>query len=59
MFCDFLQNAPDQQINAAGVASYGSVEQHVPGNPFAMAAEAVQPEARDTYLHGGIEERNY
>ncbi|XP_059613523.1 vesicular glutamate transporter 1 [Phlebotomus argentipes] len=56
-------NDPSQEISSTTkTVSYGAVE-HVAGNPFAypstIAEEPVQPEPRDTYLHGGVDERTY
>ena len=54
---------PSAQINATKTVSYGAVQQHVANNPFAyptaISEETVQPEARDTYLHGNPTERTY
>uniref|UniRef100_A0A182RFJ1 Uncharacterized protein n=1 Tax=Anopheles funestus TaxID=62324 RepID=A0A182RFJ1_ANOFN len=54
---------PMAQINATKTVSYGAVQQHVANNPFAypnaISEEPVQPEARDTYLHGNPTERTY
>ncbi|XP_050085285.1 vesicular glutamate transporter 1 [Anopheles aquasalis] len=54
---------PSAQINSTKTVSYGAM-QHVAGNPFAnptatISEEPVQPEARDTYLHGNPTERTY
>ncbi|XP_058059544.1 vesicular glutamate transporter 1 [Anopheles bellator] len=53
---------PAAQINSTKTLSYGAV-QHVATNPFAypnaISEETVQPEARDTYLHGNPTERTY
>lgn len=54
---------PAAQINSTKTVSYGAM-QHVAGNPFAnptatISEEPVQPEARDTYLHGNPTERTY
>lgn len=44
--------------------SYGATH-HVTNNPFAagavgeMMAENVQPTARDVYMHGTVDDRNY
>lgn len=53
---------PSAQINATKTVSYGAVS-HVAGNPFAypnvINEEPVQPEAKDSYLHGNPDERSY
>lgn len=53
---------PSAQINSTKTVSYGAVS-HVAGNPFAypdvISEEAVQPEAKDSYLHGNPAERSY
>lgn len=50
------------QINTTKAVNYGAVE-HVAGNPFAypnvISEETVQPDARDTYLHGNTADRSY
>lgn len=53
---------PSAQINSSKTVSYGAVS-HVAGNPFAypnvISEEPVQPEAKDSYLHGNPAERSY
>ncbi|XP_001654157.2 vesicular glutamate transporter 1 [Aedes aegypti] len=53
---------PSAQINTTKTVSYGAVS-HVAGNPFAypnvINEEPVQPEAKDSYLHGNPDERSY
>ncbi|XP_053694884.1 vesicular glutamate transporter 1 [Sabethes cyaneus] len=53
---------PSAQINSTKTVSYGAMS-HVAGNPFASAnyvsEEPVQPEAKDSYLHGNPAERSY
>lgn len=44
---------------------FGAPQQHVTNNPFASGAagnmmeENVQPMARDVYMHGTVDDRNY
>lgn len=57
----YSQNEPEAaQLNGTNATMGYGATTHVANNPFAYAAaEQVQPQAQDSYMHGNMEERSY